>query len=376
MAAGKTFYGNEGKLTAFGFGSLASEIAVAVPIPTLGRGEQSNTSIIYGDKYILKVFRRLDSGLNPDLEIGRFLTEEQQFTHAPDVLGYLEYQRRRGEPLTVAILLRLVPNQGTGWQYTLDALGQYLERGLSANGGTSVPADEPVSLTELSRQPVPPHFIESVGPYLESIRVLGKRTAEMHLALAGETADPSFRGEPYSPTYQRSIYQSMRTEAVTSLSDLAKNRSKLPTTIQAMAREVLDKQGEVLARFLAVTRIKMTGQRFRLHGDYHLGQVLFTGKDFVLIDFEGEPLRSLTDRKIKRSVLRDVAGMVRSFHYAAYTALLGRDNDASGGASVRSEEFEHLEAWCRHWYRWVAATFIRSLPGHGRHRSLFTRIGK
>jgi len=183
----------------------------------------------------------------------------------------------------------------------------------------------------------------------------------MHMALAAKTNDPAFVPESFSPTYQRSVYQSMRSEASRVLQTLGKRVKKWTDGPVDLAKQVLESQTEIYSRFQAVTATKMTGQRFRLHGDYHLGQVLYTGKDFVIIDFEGEPMRTLTDRRIKRSVLRDVAGMVRSFHYAAYTALLGRSSGlAFGGSAIRPEDSERLETWCRYWYRWVAATFLRT----------------
>jgi maltose alpha-D-glucosyltransferase/alpha-amylase len=361
MAGGQSFAGNEGKLNAVGLSTLTDEVGDSCLVPTLSKAEQSNSSIIFGDRYILKIFRRVENGVNPDLEIGRMLTERQHFANCPEVLGYLEYKQRKGEPITLAVLLRYVPNQGTGWQYTLDALSQYLERVLSMDGGMQAPPDLNTPISRMIHEEPPPLAIEAIGPYLESVRVLGRRTAEMHLALASESDDPAFSPEPFTPMYQRSTYQSMRTEASRVFQTLNKRLKTLPDDQRKLAREVLDAQTEVLSRLHAVTSIRMTGRRFRLHGDYHLGQVLYTGNDFYIIDFEGEPLRSLTDRRLKRSALRDVAGMIRSFHYAAYTSLLDSGSDQAGGQSaVRSEDFGLLEMWCRYWYRWVAATFLRS----------------
>jgi len=361
MGRGESFTGNTGKLFAVGFSTLGEELKDTLLEPTLSKNEQSNTSIVFGDRYIMKVFRRVEDGVNPDLEIGRFLTEKQQFQHSPSLVGCLEYRRRQGEPLTLAMLQRFVPNQGTGWSYTLDALGQYIEQVLTAEGPVEPPSDNVGSISDLSVQETPLSVAQTIGPYIESVRLLGHRTAEMHLALSRDLVDPAFNPEPFSPIYQRSIYQSMRSEASRVLQTLTKQAKKLPEEPRGLAQNVLNAQAEILGRFQAVTGTKMSGQRFRLHGDYHLGQVLYTGKDFVIIDFEGEPLRTLTDRRIKRSVLRDVAGMVRSFHYAAYTALLGRSATQSGGQSaVRTEDFDRLESWCGYWYRWVAATFLRS----------------
>jgi len=357
-ARGATFAGTDGKLATVPVGGLAAELAESSPTPSTGKGEQSNTSVIFGDKYIMKLFRRVDVGVNPDLEISRFLSEKQKFAHSPGVVGFMEYRVRKGEPMTLGIVQRLVPNQGTGWQYTMDALGQFLERVLTTDGDVKTPPEMPASITDLMGQEVPALAQEAIGPYLESARLLGQRTAEMHLALAGEPTDPAFAPEPFSPTYQRSIYQSMRSDASRVLQTLAKQLKKLTEPQQELARQVLAKQSDILARFQAVSTTRITGQRFRVHGDYHLGQVLYTGKDFVIIDYEGEPLRSITDRRIKRSVLRDVAGMVRSFHYAAYTALLGHTVD--GMAAAKTEDYARLEAWCRYWYWWVGLTFVRS----------------
>jgi maltose alpha-D-glucosyltransferase/alpha-amylase len=299
--------------------------------------------------------------VNPDLEIGRMLTERQHFANSPEVLGHLEYRQRRGEPVTLAVLMRFVANQGTGWQYTLDALSQYLERVLSMDGGMQAPPELNTSITDLMNEEIPALAIEAIGPFLESVRVLGRRTAEMHMALAANLDDPAFAPEPFTMMYQRSTYQSMRSELIRVFQTLTKRTKTLTEDQRVLASQVLSVQPRILARLHDVTTTKMTGQRFRLHGDYHLGQVLYTGNDFYIIDFEGEPLRSLSDRRIKRSALRDVAGMIRSFHYAAYTSLLDSGVDQTGGQSaVRSEDFGLLETWCRYWYRWVAAIFLRS----------------
>ncbi|MGE3821052.1 MAG: putative maltokinase, partial [Isosphaeraceae bacterium] len=361
MARGEKYQGAEGTLAAVGLATLAEEVGDEILAPTLSKAEQSNTSIVFGDRYILKVFRRVEPGVNPDLEIGRFLSERQRFPHSPQVLGFLEYRRRKAEPMSLAILLRFVPNQGTGWQNALDAIGQFMERVISSEGGEHTLPEQVASVGDNLQRDVPSLAAEAIGPYLESVRILGRRTAEMHMALVADPLDPAFSPEPLSTSYQRSIYQSMRAEASRVFQTLAKRIKKLPEAQQDLASRVLNAQSDVLARFQAVTSTKLTGERFRIHGDYHLGQVLFTGKDFVIIDFEGEPLRTVTDRRIKRSALRDVAGMVRSFHYAAYTTLLGRGEDNTGGQwVVRSEDFAQAEAWGRFWYGWVASTFVRS----------------
>jgi maltose alpha-D-glucosyltransferase / alpha-amylase len=327
----------------------------------LMKGEQSNTSIIYGDRLIMKLFRRLEVGINPDLEVGRFLTEKSAFTHIPPVAGALEYRSWDGEPMSLAILQGFVPNQGDAWRYTLDALGRYFDRALTWQGAAEMKELQDVHLStdmllSLAEHDLPPTAQEVIGTYLESAWLLGQRTAEMHLALAGESHDPNFAPEPFTALYQRSIYQAMRSRANQSFQMLRKGQKDLPEPLRAAARQVLGRESQVLDRFRSVLDRKISAMRTRCHGDYHLGQVLYTGKDFFIIDFEGEPARPLSERRIKRSPLQDVAGMLRSFHYAPYAVLLGQ----LPGAVVRAEDFAILELWARLWYRWVSVAFWRS----------------
>ena len=325
-------------------------------VPSLMKAEQSNTSVVYGDRLILKLFRRPEEGVNPDLEIGTFLTEKAHFPHTPPVAGALEYRRGLEEPVTLAVLQGFVPNQGDAWGYALDALGQYFEH-VAAHGGTPPGALlTPRSLSALLEEPLPPPVQELIGAYGEAARLLGQRTGELHVALASDMSDPAFAPEPFSALYQRSLYQSRRNLTGQVFQLLRRYVRERPEAAGEDARKVLDLEGEVRKRFRSVLDLKITAMRIRIHGDYHLGQVLYTGKDFVIIDFEGEPARSLSERRIKRSPLRDVAGMLRSFHYAAYTALLG---EVDGGA-VRPEDLAALEPWARLWHQWVSSTFLKA----------------
>jgi maltose alpha-D-glucosyltransferase/alpha-amylase len=320
--------------------------------PNLLRGEQSNTSIVFGDRLILKVFRRLEDGVNPDLEIGRFLTQRGVFAHTPPVAGDLTYTRRRAAPITLAILHGFVPNQGDLWRYTLDALAHYFERVLARSG--DAPSTGGVPLVELAAQAPPPELVETAGSYVENARLLGQRTAELHVALASAPDDPDFAPEAFSTLYQRSLYQSMRTMARGVLELVRKQRRTLPDGLRADADRLLDLEGDLDRRFRALLARKLSAGRIRCHGDYHLGQVLYTGRDFVILDFEGEPARSLTERRLKRSPLRDVAGMLRSYHYATWTALRAQQERGL----VPSGDATSLEHWADLWYQWMAATFL------------------
>jgi maltose alpha-D-glucosyltransferase/alpha-amylase len=324
--------------------------------PALIQAEQSNTSVVYGKRLVLKLFRRLSEGTNPDLELGRFLTERARYPHAPPVAGAFEYQIPRREPMTLGILQSYIENEGDAWEFTLDQLDRYFEdvgaRPLESDAVQVAPGT-PLDLIELD---LPPLVSELVGAYLEIARLLGQRTSELHLALASDPDDPAFAAEPFTTLYQRSLYQSMRNSAQRNLPLLREKLVELsgPTAVEAAA--LLEREEEVLAAFQAIVGARLEGSRIRIHGDYHLGQVLYTGNDFVIIDFEGEPARPLGERRIKRSPLRDVAGMLRSFDYAAHTALFGR---VERGVLVE-EEASLLRPWARFWSQWVGSAFLRA----------------
>jgi maltose alpha-D-glucosyltransferase / alpha-amylase len=322
--------------------------------PQLVRVEQSNTSIMFGHELFFKLFRKLDKGVNPDLEIARQLTRKG-FDHTPEVTGELNY-RADGVASTLGVLKRYVPNEGDAWSYTLDALSGYFERVLIHQPETRVLALDVEALLERSKSEPPVEAHELMGPYLESARLLGVRTAEMHRALAAGADRKEFAPEPFSALYQRSLYQSMRNLSGRIFHALDRRLDTLPDAARPLAASVLERRAVVLERMGAVVGEKMETQRIRTHGDYHLGQVLYTGRDFVVIDFEGEPARPLTERRLKRSAVSDVAGMLRSFSYAAYTAVA--DEEVRGMA--RADELEGLDRWARYWVAWASAAFLQA----------------
>lgn len=338
--------------------------------PSILRTEQSNTSVVYGDRFILKLFRRIEEGVNPDLEVGRFLTEKKGFTVAPPLAGAIEYRQRQKAPQTLAVLHSFIPNQGDAWQYTLDALGLYAEWALTQ------PEEEAQKVTpllqghllDLAEADIPDRAYELIGPYLQSAELLGQRTAELHLAFASDAEDSNFAPEPFNAFYQRSLWQSMRRPAVSAFQLLRSHLKDLPETVREEARQVLEREEEVFKRFLPIRQRKIAAMRIRCHGDYHLGQVLYTGKDFKIIDFEGEPARSWSERRIKRSPLRDVAGMLRSFHYASCFALLGQITN------VGAHHQGTLQPWIRFWQLWVSAAFLKAYLGEAGHAQFMPKV--
>jgi maltose alpha-D-glucosyltransferase/alpha-amylase len=325
------------------------------------RAEQTNSSVVFGDEFILKLFRKTEPGVNPDLELGRFLTEQARFPHTPPVAGSIEYRSKKGGVAAVGILQKFVPNEGDAWRQTLDALSQYFDRAVTRSPDDVKHLQQPGSFVErLHDVTIPPVAGELIGPYFENIKLLGQRTAELHVVLASNNDDPNFVPEPFSVLYQRSLYQSMRNLCGQTFQLLKNNLKSLRGNVLDDALKILDRQNEISNQFRSLLLKKISAKRTRIHGDFHLGQVLSTGRDYVIIDFEGEPARPLTERRIKRSPIRDVAGMLRSFHYAAYTSLFGH----LGSAIVRPEDLAATEPWARIWNVWICSTYLKSYLQH------------
>jgi maltose alpha-D-glucosyltransferase/alpha-amylase len=253
-------------------------------------GEQSNTSVAFGDRLVFKQFRRPAPGVNPELEITRFLTEHTGFRHTPRLAGWLEYRPRTGTPVTMGVLEEFVPGSRDGWRWMLDQLGSCLSQLVTASSAIDVP-----------------RLRLAAGSSLDAVRRLGVRTAELHGALASETRDPAFVPEPIEAT------------------DLSRWAEDIAGQILE-ARRALGGQALPNVASPAAALAGLLGRaKIRHHGDYHLGQTLYVEgrRDFMIIDFEGEPLRSLEVRRRKHAALRDVAGMLRSLDYAAVTAAGG-----------------------------------------------------
>jgi maltose alpha-D-glucosyltransferase/alpha-amylase len=268
------------------------------------------------------------------------------FANTPSIAAALEHHDGRPEPATVAIVQEYVPNEGDAWEYTLDEVRRFYERVMTLPEEVEVPELEDERVTALASVEPPTDVVEYIGPYLDSARMLGERTAELHHALSSDPTDPAFAPERITTHDQRSMYQSMRSLTGRVFRLLAERSDDVPEI-----KQVIDLESEIIDRFRALMDGRITAARIRCHGDFHLGQVLFTGRDFVIIDFEGEPARPVGERRIKRPALRDVAGMLRSFQYAAYTPIFEREPIGDPVA---------LLPWGRLWSTWVSAAFLRA----------------
>jgi maltose alpha-D-glucosyltransferase/alpha-amylase len=306
------------------------------------------------------MFRRVEEGVNPDLEIGRYLVEQSDYHGAAPVVGSIDYRRRGAEPITIGVLHRYVANQGNAWQYTLHQLSQYFERVAARSREQPPLAMSPASLSPAVRtEPEPDELHGLIGGYLETARLLGLRTAELHRILAANRTDPGFDPVPFDKLYLRSMYQSMRNLTGRLGNRLARHRLSLPESARPLADQIVNQREDILLRFRTILDVSNTGQRIRCHGDYNLGQLLHTGKDFMIVDFEGETTRTIGERRVKRTPLVDVACMVRSFDYAVQCVLLGlTDSQGRSPGMIRPEDRSTLEPWAGFWYRSVARQFI------------------
>ena len=325
----------------------------ALPEPKPAKAEQSNSSVIYGDELILKLFRRLELGTNPELELTRFLTT-REFVHAQQLAGALEFCRPDGERITLGVLNRFLPGARDAWTATLEEVDLYCQRvaRLTAERRRAPPGGGPGPIA----LELPPLHRELLGAYFGFARRLAERTAEMHLALASDREDPAFAPEPFSPERSRELFDSMHHEAARSFGLLRNQLSSLPADLLPLARRVLQLEPDVIRRFRRLYERPLSAWLIRCHGDYHLGQVLYVGGDFVIIDFEGEPALPLPERRAKRSPLRDVAGMVRSFDYAARAGLQEHLRRTGLGPECSAT----FEPWLRWRYRAVSSVFLRA----------------
>ncbi|MDZ8139293.1 MAG: maltose alpha-D-glucosyltransferase [Nostoc sp. DedQUE04] len=328
----------------------------------LNKEEQTNTYIIYGDRLLLKLFRKVEEGLHPDLEIRRFLYQKKCLQNSVFLAGALEYRRanktgnKTALPTTIGILQEFILDIRSGWDYTLDSLQKYFDLVTTEHATIAEVPLPSGSLLDLQRIEIPELAIATITSYLQSVELLGKSTAEFHIALATNIDSSDFAPESFSSLYQRSIYQSAR-NLTGQVFRLLKERVKyLPTDTQLLALEVLNSQEKILERFQLVVGQKITALRTRHHGNYHLAQVFYTGKDFIIPDFEGKADRSLSERRIKRSPLQDVAGMLLSFNYAVNQALGYQEESGM----IRPENLPLIEQWGQFWYTWVSTSFLNS----------------
>ena len=335
-------------------------------------GEQSNTTLLVGDpdgpRAVVKTFRKLQRGEHPEVELDRMLTNAN--CNVAPLLGTLDMLEDRLAPVTLAVLHEYVPNEGDAWTSTLGTVGAYLEQALPGTSGSVLPRGPRAGIpNDALMFTLPPDVEAALPETISAAALLGRRTAELHLSLAEGGDDPAtpidtFRPERVTPLKQRALYQSIRNVARRTFTSLRQGKVHLPLRAAELVPRVLECEDHLLEAIDEVRTIR-SGVRIRIHGDLHLGQVLSTGRDYVFIDFEGEPRRSFAERRLKRSPLRDVAGMLRSYHYAAHAGvdgLISRGAIEPGGA----EEDRYRRA-ADDWAGWVSVAFLQGYIPAARH---------
>lgn len=293
----------------------------------------SNSALAVGGRYLLKLFRRIEPGLNPDVEIGRFLERTGARVNTPALFGSIEYRMEDGTFGTLALVQKLLPSRTNAWDDALGHLETFFQRAQPH-----------------AAEPAPALMREMAATYADEMILLGRRTAELHRALAAEPHDPDFSPEPATESEIAAAARREREQAVATLDLLEKRGDTLDADARFLATQVLRRRSQLFDRIDKLWSALAVHIRIRVHGDYHLGQVLCVGKDFVIIDFEGEPARPLAERRAKQSPLRDVAGMLRSLSYAAEAGLRAAATEGVSRAA--------LSAWARGWEGWACESFV------------------
>ncbi len=283
--------------------------------------EQSNTSLVFNDKYVLKFFRRIFANKNPDYEMNRFLTDKKDFKNTPRYLGSINFIDKEQEVVTIAVMQELVPNDGDAWDVFLVEIERVFET-LEIKNIDIHNLPEPELYKSLKIHDIPHRIIDWVGLNLFlKIKVLAKRTAEMHINLGSEFEDTAFTPTHFNGDYAVWLKNRMIYQFQNRLNSIENNLHKLDENSLEMAKDLLSKKSLIRSKFLRFDWTKLKGERIRVHGDYHLGQILVQNDDFYILDFEGEPESTIRDRQVKQPPMKDVAGLFRSFHYAIYATI-------------------------------------------------------
>ncbi|PQJ80839.1 trehalose synthase [Polaribacter porphyrae] len=315
--------------------------------------EQSNTSIVYNDAFILKFFRRIYADKNPDYEMSRFLSHKKEFKYTPMYLGSMNIIDSENTNITIALMQKLVPNKGDAWEYFLKEIHTIYkaidEKNIKLKDLPKVKIFKRKKITELA-----PQVVDWIGlNLLNKVSLLAQRTAEMHIALGSEFEETAFTPTRFNGDYTVWLKNRLTYQFQNRLNLTENNIDKLEGYSLKLAQEFLEKKNEIRKRLVNFDWTKLKGERIRIHGDYHLGQVLVQDDDFCILDFEGEPESTIRDRKVKQPPLKDVAGLFRSFHYAIYSTIFSNQKSYS---KTQEELFEYGELL----YRYMVAIFLET----------------
>jgi maltose alpha-D-glucosyltransferase/alpha-amylase len=326
--------------------------------PVLFPSSEIDTSIKFGDRFVLKVLRKIEPGSHPGVEMGRLLTEKVDFTYAAPFAGYLEYQSNGGETTVVALLHGFVPNEGTAWQRTRRHLDEFLERVQQAGiSPETLRKGTPTSVYTLdfALQSPPAQAQELIGPYLALAEKVGARVAQLHLTLASQFDDSAFVPEPFNDFYRQSLYHGYIGLTGRRLEFIRQRHADMTEGARSLASKVLEQESAIISKLAAVFQQRIYSERQRFHGRLHLGHLLVKDDDVIVFDFDGDPQQHVSERRIKRTPVRDLTSMLASLGYAAQTAVRQR------AAADHTGDIGHglLRDAGRFWYSHVSAAFLR-----------------
>jgi maltose alpha-D-glucosyltransferase/alpha-amylase len=304
----------------------------------LCKADQTGTSIKYGERFILKLYRRVEAGTHPELEVGEYLTALRAHVNVPRLAGSLEYRASDGERYTVGVAHQFIAHETSAWRFSTDNLAVFFESALASQDSGEEQGDRARGL---------------MGSYLDLIGVLGRRLGELHLALVS-TENAEFAAEPFTELYRMGLYHALLGQKNRVFADFRRGDAMLAVEAAEDAATLLAREGELNTKLQVLRDRRLGGSRIRIHGDFDLRQALYTGKDFYIIDFEGEVERPLSERRIKRSPLRDVAGGLQSLYFAAFSAIYGNVS----GLSLPEAPTETLEKLAGPWYSWASSAFL------------------
>ncbi|MFK8060311.1 MAG: trehalose synthase [Polaribacter sp.] len=315
--------------------------------------EQSNTSIIYNDAFILKFFRRIYADKNPDYEMSRFLSDKKDFKNTPPYLGSMNIIDSEKTNITIGLMQKLVPNKGDAWEYFLKeihSIYQSIEsKKINFKDLPDIPIFKRKKITELH-----PQIVDWIGlNLLNKVKLLAKRTAEMHIALGSEFEETAFTPTRFNGDYTVWLKNRLTYQFQNRLNLTENNLHKLEGYSLKLAKEFLESKNDIRKQLVNFDWTKLKGERIRIHGDYHLGQILVQDDDFCILDFEGEPESTIRDRKVKQPPLKDVAGLFRSFHYAIYSTIFSNQEAYS---KTQQELFEYGELL----YKYMISVFLET----------------
>lgn len=315
--------------------------------------EHRQTVITYDNEIFFKLYRKLDQTFNPDIETIKFLSKKTDFENVSRYAGALQFNQKSGKPYFFGMFQQITENQGEVWEHVKDSLERYYERVLTTTRNIEIEKANHHITEPLGYEDFPANIREMTGIILpERIYQLGEFTAELHDSLSQHSADKDFDKEESSLHYQRSLFSGLQTLTRTSLEKLEQIIKDLPEDTAKEAREIIGLKKDILNCFKDIYDHKIPVMKIRTHGDYHLRQILWTGREYVMNSFEGDPSKSFSERRIRRSAMRDLAAMIRSLHYAAYSNILSPEYD-------QQRKEGNLEEWAETWHYYISRIYIK-----------------